>query len=480
MKNDFIRCQGSTNPNHQKEVYMSSGNIWTRLRESLFDKYQDHDHLTQQRAWFLSIFVFFGAIVDSTLLMLLFASAPEKAMAATPMIVITVGVVIAGIFLIRARHYKIAANASLIVTIINMTLGFLMKYNSPINYEGFMSYIFFLFAIIAFATLFCERKTVVLTTVWFCIILITYYIAIQDSLTGEAASFVKSAFIDGIISIIFVMILSLLVMTGMRRANANLVKSVGNVREASSKLVEISGIVDASSQNMAQGSSTQAAAMEETTAMLKEISDKTRKNTEVVNDARKLMADTAQIVTTTNQSLKDLRGSMDEVNEASIKTARIVQTIDAIAFQTNLLALNAAVEAARAGESGAGFAVVADEVRTLARKSAEASKNTQEIISSSIQNIKKSAGLAVSSDEAFSTFVKVTEKLVDQLKIITESSAEQSQGIAEIEKAIENINEVIQANAASVEETAALSMELTAMSENIEDFVNKLDRMVAA
>jgi methyl-accepting chemotaxis protein len=136
------------------------------------------------------------------------------------------------------------------------------------------------------------------------------------------------------------------------------------------------------------------------------------------------------------------------------------------------------VEAARAGETGAGFAVVADEVRNLARKSAEASKNTQEIIGSNIQNIKKSAQLAVNSDEAFSTLMKVTEKLVDHLKIITESSQDQSQGIAEIEKAIDNMNTIIQSNAANAEESAAVSSELATMSDNIEAFVNKLDKMV--
>jgi methyl-accepting chemotaxis protein len=291
-------------------------------------------------------------------------------------------------------------------------------------------------------------------------------------------SFVKVSYLDSAICMIFVTIMGILVNTAMRRANTKLVESVSDVRESSIKLTELSGVIDSSSTNLANGASTQAAAMEETASMLKEISEKTRHNTDTVLDAQKLMAETTQIVSNTNESLKGLRQSMDEVNEASIKTARIVQTIDGIAFQTNLLALNAAVEAARAGETGAGFAVVADEVRNLARKSAEASKNTQEIIGSNIQNIKKSAQLAVNSDEAFSTLMKVTEKLVDHLKIITESSQDQSQGIAEIEKAIDNMNTIIQSNAANAEESAAVSSELATMSDNIEAFVNKLDKMV--
>jgi len=459
---------------------MAANSVWGRMRESTINRYQDYDHLTQQRAWFLSVFFFFGAIIESTLLILLFAIAPDKAMAAAPIVIITVGVFIAGIFLIRARRYKIAANACLIVAIINVTLGFLIKYQSPTIYEGFMSYSFFLFAVITFATLFCERKTIFFTTTWFCIVLIGYYLAVKDGLTGVAASSVQSAFLDGIISLILVMILSLLIITAMRKANSNLVESVVEVREASVKLSEISETIDASSQSIAQGASEQAASMEETSAMLKEISEKTRKNASIVSDAQKLMQDTSTIVTTTNTSLRGLRCSMNEVNEASVKTARIVQTIDAIAFQTNLLALNAAVEAARAGEAGVGFAVVADEVRNLARKSAEASKNTQDIISSSIENIKKSTEFAVRSDEAFTSFTQIAGQLASQLKIIGESSDDQAHGIAEIERAVDNMNIVIQGNAASAEETASVSTELTAMSSNIADFVQKLDRLTTS
>jgi methyl-accepting chemotaxis protein len=335
-----------------------------------------------------------------------------------------------------------------------------------------------MFATMAVATLFNERKTVIFTGAWFVGVLTVYYLALKETLSGDILSFVKVSFIDSVISMILVTIMGILVSTAMRRANAQLVDSVADVREASLKLTEVSGVIDESSQSMANGASTQAAAMEETTAMLKEISEKTRKNTAAVHDAQKLMSDTARIVTTTNESLKGLRTAMNEVNEASVKTVRVVQTIDSIAFQTNLLALNAAVEAARAGEAGAGFAVVADEVRSLAQKSAAASRSTQEIIGSSLQNIKKSTELAVSSDEAFSTFLKVSDQLAKHLKIITESSREQAQGIAEIERAIDNMNSVIQANASSAEETAAVSAELATMSEDIEAFVHKLDQLV--
>lgn len=333
---------------------------------------------------------------------------------------------------------------------------------------------------IVFATLFCERKAILITVGWYLVVLFSYYFAVKDQISHEALSLVTSSLADGLVGITLCAVLSICIITAMRRANTQLVDSVADVREASMKLTEVSGSIDASSQSIAEGASEQAASMEETSAMLEEIANKTKSNAEAVSDAQKLMNDTTGIVKTTNTSLKGLRLSMDEVNQASIKTARIVQTIDAIAFQTNLLALNAAVEAARAGEAGVGFAVVAEEVRNLARKSAEASKNTQDIISSSIENIKKSTEFAISSDEAFKAFVKVAAQLAQQLNVIGESSEAQTHGIAEIKRAVDNMNTVIQANAATAEETAAVSSELTAMSGNIAAFVERLDRLTNA
>lgn len=458
---------------------MKNGNAWTRLRESVMDRYEDFDHLTQQTAWFFYIFCFSAIGLFIALAVMLGVMAPDKAIKSAPFILAIIIISIISIVMIRKKKFTLAAYIMLVAITITCTLGFVGKYLSPIPYEGFASFNNFLFMVIFVATLFTSRKAVIGVMIYFLIVYVVYYVALMGHLTSaEAQSITNSAFIDGFIAIVTCSVISILIKTAMLRANTKLVDSVVDIRESSLKLTDISGVIDASSQNMAKGAATQAAAMEETTAMLQEISEKTNKNTEVINDAQKLMQDTSHIVKKTNESLRDLRKSMDDVNEASIKTGRIVQTIDDIAFQTNLLALNAAVEAARAGELGAGFAVVADEVRNLARKSAEASKNTQEIITKSIQNIKKSRDLAISSDEAFSTFVKVTEKLMEQLKVVTEYSHDQSNGIKEIERAISDINNVIQNNAASSEEHAAVSAELTSMSDSIQEFVKKLDQMV--
>ena len=458
---------------------MNEEKAWGRMRKSIMHRFENQDHLTQQRAWFLYMFCFVAFAMFIILTGILLALAPQKAKIAAPLILIILAVAVAGIVLIRYGRYNAAAYSMLITIVACNTLGFLSKYKGPVIYEGFVSYANFMYIAIIFTTLFCSRKAVLMVMAWFIALYFTYFLAIKGLLiTEESRSIAVSGFADGIIGIVLCSVISLLIITAMRRANTQLVDSVTEVRDASIKLTEISGIIDTSSQSLANGASDQAASMEETSAMLKEISEKTRNNTETVTNARKLMKDTNKIVTETNSSLKSLRSTMDEVNEASVKIANIVQTIDSIAFQTNLLALNAAVEAARAGEAGAGFAVVADEVRSLARKSAEASKNTQDIISSSIQNIKKSAELAITSDEAFATFMKVTEQLANHLKVIGESSEDQSRGISQIEKAVDNMNTVIQSNAASAMETTAVSSELSAMSDDIEAFVRKLDKLI--
>lgn len=458
---------------------MGNGNTWVRLRESFMRRYEEQDHYTQQRAWFLTITmscmvcIFLAAIVAMFLML-----SREKIMGGAGPAIFCAIIYSTSLFLVRSGRYNAAANLLLFINTLAVCAGMYLVSKTDVPYDGFLTYIPYMFGTLAFGTLFNDRKYLVSSGVTFIIALSVYFNAIKDMVSPpELLTPLTLGYYGEILCVILVIIIGVLVNTAMRKANSKLVDSVANVREASEKLTEISEAIDTSSRNMAEGASEQAASMEETSSMLKEISQKTRINAEAASEAQKLMHEANRIIATTDTSLKGLRSAMDEVNGASIKTARIVATIDAIAFQTNLLALNAAVEAARAGESGAGFAVVADEVRSLARKSAEASKNTQDIISSSIQHIRKSAELAVSADEAFAAFVKTAEELAHHLKDINESSADQTHGIAEIERAVENMNDVIQTNAASAEESAAVSAELTTMSDHIAEFIRKLDRL---
>lgn len=450
-------------------------NFYTRSRARIFSLYEDKDHLTQQRAWYLYIFCWFLVIMQGSLIPVWGLVFSNMNALTAAVILIVAGAI--GILLVRSGRYTFAANLFVITCVGCISLASRNAIPGPIGFSTSNYYA----PLILMATLFCDRKTILSIAVWL-VGLATFYKMTRLFVNGNPAEYVtyNVAYLNALVGIFLTTVLSLLVVTAMKRANVNLVASVSDVRDSSTKLTEIAGVINTSSQDLSTGASAQAAAMEETSASLKEISGRAKENTKTVLDAQQLTQQTTEMIRRTSESLKALRQAMDEVNQASVQTARVVQTIDGIAFQTNLLALNAAVEAARAGEMGAGFAVVADEVRRLALKSTEASKTTQDIIGKNLENIRKSADLTVSSDEAFASFEQTAEKLSEHLKVITEASQDQSQGIAEIEKAIENMNNVIQSNAASAEETAAVVGELSGMSKNIAKFVQKLDQMVKA
>jgi methyl-accepting chemotaxis protein len=147
--------------------------------------------------------------------------------------------------------------------------------------------------------------------------------------------------------------------------------------------------------------------------------------------------------------------TMSSINESSQKIADIIGVIDGIAFQTNILALNAAVEAARAGEQGRGFAVVASEVRTLAQRSANAAKDIKDLISDSVSKVESGNSLVNQSGETMKEIVTAIQRVNDIMSEIAAASAEQASGIDEVSKAVTQMDEMTQQNAALVEEAAA-------------------------
>ncbi|MHB8828793.1 MAG: methyl-accepting chemotaxis protein [Syntrophales bacterium] len=235
-----------------------------------------------------------------------------------------------------------------------------------------------------------------------------------------------------------------------------------------------SGQVSAASQSLAEGASEQAAALEETSASIEELSSMTSQNAENANQANALMAETGGVVNEANGSMRELTGAMQQIATGSEDMAKIIKTIDEIAFQTNLLALNAAVEAARAGEAGAGFAVVADEVRNLALRSAESAKNTANLIDESIKRIKKGSAIVEKTDAAFERVLSGAKKVGELVSEIAAASNEQAQGIAQISKAIAEMDKVVQQNAANAEESASASEELSAQALQMKEFVRDM------
>jgi methyl-accepting chemotaxis protein len=253
---------------------------------------------------------------------------------------------------------------------------------------------------------------------------------------------------------------------------------VQDLYEGADQVAGASQQVSAASQTLAEGASEQAAAIEETSSSMEEMSSMTRQNADNARQANTLMSETSRVVDEANQAMGELNRSMKDISKASEETAKIIKTIDEIAFQTNLLALNAAVEAARAGEAGAGFAVVADEVRNLAMRAAEAAKNTAVLIEESVKKIKSGTGIVDRTNQAFGKVNSEAKKIEHLVGEIAAASQEQAQGIEQTNKAISEMNKIVQSNAASAEESASASEEMYGQAEFMKATVASLSGLI--
>lgn len=255
-------------------------------------------------------------------------------------------------------------------------------------------------------------------------------------------------------------------------------KIIISLEQGSIQIASASSQISTTSQQMAEAASEQASSLEETSSSLEEMSSMTKQTADNAKQANTLTVDTAELVRSGKDSMTKLSKAIEDIKKSSDETAKIVKTIDEIAFQTNLLALNAAVEAARAGEAGKGFAVVAEEVRNLAQRSAEAAKNTASLIEGSQKHAER--GVSVSAETA-SSLEKITasvKKVADLVSEISAASQEQTQGIEQVNKAVAEMDKVVQANAASSEESASASEELSAQANEVQEIVNVLVALV--
>ena len=253
----------------------------------------------------------------------------------------------------------------------------------------------------------------------------------------------------------------------------SLSNTINSVVRASSQVNTGTTELSSSAQALASGTTEQAASLEEISSSMDEVGSRAKTNNENANQAAQLSSQTLEIVHRGNKQMEEMLSSMDEINSSSSNISKIIKVIDEIAFQTNLLALNAAVEAARAGKYGKGFAVVAEEVRNLAARSAEAAKNTTELIESSVKEVDSGVSNAGKTAEILNEINESISKVNDLVGEIAASSQEQTTGTDEINKALAQVNSVVQQNSSISEQAASASEELRGQALDLQQQMNR-------
>ena len=250
-------------------------------------------------------------------------------------------------------------------------------------------------------------------------------------------------------------------------------RTLGEINEATGQVTIGAEQVATASQSLAQGSTEQASALEQVTASVAEIAERTKANASQANEVDTLVHNVKQSAEGGNSRMKDLMDAMDEINESSGMISKIIKTIDNIAFQTNILALNAAVEAARAGGSaGKGFGVVAEEVRSLAAKSASAASETAGIIEDSINKVGRGAKIAEETAKSLEEIVNSIDRVVDLVDEIATASNDQATAVSQIDQAINQVSTVVQTNSATSEQCAAASEELSNQAAHLRELLS--------
>ena len=247
----------------------------------------------------------------------------------------------------------------------------------------------------------------------------------------------------------------------------------GEINASTQQVTMGSKHVSDGAQNLAQGATEQAASIQQLSNSIAEIAKKTKDNADIAEISSHLSSEIKENAEKGNHQINEMMAAVQEINNASHSINKIIKTIDDIAFQTNILALNAAVEAARAGQHGKGFAVVAEEVRNLAAKSAEAARETGNMIQNTMEKAEYGANIA---GETVASFTEIVTGINESSKLIEEiarASEEQSRGIAQINNSIDQVAQIVQQNSATAQESAAVSEEMSSQSDVLQEMISQ-------
>jgi methyl-accepting chemotaxis protein-1 (serine sensor receptor) len=259
---------------------------------------------------------------------------------------------------------------------------------------------------------------------------------------------------------------------GIAKMQRSLTETVRSVRGGSESIATATRQIAAGNLDLSSRTEEQASALQETASSMEQLTGTVKQNADNARQASSLAANASEIANRGNTVVGQVVGTMGEINQSSTKIAEIISIIEGIAFQTNILALNAAVEAARAGEEGRGFAVVAGEVRSLAQRSSAAAKEIKELIDTSVERVRSGSALVDQAGRTMTEVIGAVQRVTDIMGEIAAASEEQSSGIDQVARAVTQMDEVTQQNAALVEEAAAAA-------QSLEDQAGKLRTAVA-
>ncbi|MCD8138482.1 MAG: methyl-accepting chemotaxis protein [Planctomycetaceae bacterium] len=301
---------------------------------------------------------------------------------------------------------------------------------------------------------------------------------LNAAVAGARRDYERAWWTLSIVALVGLALSVILSVVSVTRINGALDRAIRSLTLRSDDVRRISEQLATGSESLSEGANEQAASLEETSSALEEMASMTRQNADNANKTKETAENSLRLITAGAENVQTVTAAMSEISESSEKISNIIKTIEEIAFQTNLLALNAAVEAARAGEAGKGFAVVADEVRNLASRSAQAAKDTSELIESTVLRVRAGSQNVELLANAFGEIETESQNVGRLVQEITAATNEQAQGVDQVNTAVAQMDKVTQSNAATAEQSAGAASELSQQSIDLNDLVSDLAGLV--